>query len=286
MPIAIPVDVREKILADYIAGKRVKVIVATYNVSSGTIKRLTRRWREANEHTERVPFISSLQIFRVEWLEVVRQLVEAEPAIALHVLAARVVAAGGPQTKRSALTRAIERLGLVRARPSKSDTVPGPVATSPRYRREAYIERPSESSGRRLYPSDLSDAEWGLIAPLVPAAKPGGRPFLHDRREMIDAILYVLRSGCAWRMLPHDFPPWKSVYTTFRRWSLSGVFEHLNEQLRPKAREQAGRKPVATAWIIDSQSTKTTEKGGSVDSTAARRSRAASGTFSSTFSGC
>ena len=75
---------------------------------------------------------------------------------------------------------------------------------------------------RRRYPTDLSDAEWGLVEPLIPPVKPGGRPALHQRREIVDALAYWLRAGCAWRLLPHDLPPWKTVYHYFRTWRLEG----------------------------------------------------------------
>ena len=76
---------------------------------------------------------------------------------------------------------------------------------------------------RRRYPTDLTDAQWALLAPLIPAPKPGGRPAIHDRRELVDAMLYLLRAGCAWRLLPHDFPPWRTVYHYWRVWSLLSI---------------------------------------------------------------
>jgi putative transposase len=124
---------------------------------------------------------------------------------------------------------------------------------------------------RRSYPSDLSDAEWQLIEAHIPAVKPGGRPALHTRRELLDAMSYVLRSGCAWRLLPHDFPPWQTVYHYFRLWRDAGVFEHLNHALREQVRQQAGREREPSGAIIDSQTVKTTEKGGSGAMTVARR---------------
>jgi len=124
---------------------------------------------------------------------------------------------------------------------------------------------------RRRYPTDLTDAEWAILEPLVPAAKPGGRPVRHERREVVDAILYVLRSGEAWRLLPHDLPPWQSVYHYFRLWRDDGTWERINAALRRQVRARAGREPEPSAAILDSQSAKTTERGGRAATTGPRR---------------
>lgn len=117
---------------------------------------------------------------------------------------------------------------------------------------------------RRPYPSDLSDREWAILGPLIPAPKPGGRPAIHARREIVDAILYVLRQGCTWRGLPHDLPPWQTVYDYFRQWRDDGTWERLNAQLRRQVRVAAGRSASPHGAVIDSQSARTTEKGGPV----------------------
>ena len=126
------------------------------------------------------------------------------------------------------------------------------------------------------YPSDLTNEQWEELAPLLPAAEPGGRPRSVDLREVINGILYVLRSGCAWRMVPHDLPPWGTVWWYFRQWRADGTWERIHETLRPKVRESEGRELTPSAAIIDSQSVKTTEKGGLVAMMRARRSPAAS----------
>jgi len=111
---------------------------------------------------------------------------------------------------------------------------------------------------RKSYPTDLSDIEWFLLEPLVPPAKTGGRNRDVNIREVLNAIFYTLRSGCAWRLLPHDLPPWQTVYGYFRRWRIAGVWEAINDALRDTVREAEGRKAEPSAAIIDSQSVKTT----------------------------
>lgn len=123
---------------------------------------------------------------------------------------------------------------------------------------------------RPPYPSDLTDAEWVVLAPLIPASKTGGRPPRHDRRELVNAMRYVLRGGIAWRAMPHDLPPWQTVYHYFRFWRLDGTWERANRLLRDQVRLRAGRAASPTAAILDSQSVRTTEKGGSVGTTAPR----------------
>jgi putative transposase len=118
----------------------------------------------------------------------------------------------------------------------------------------------SQRAGRHPYDSDLSDERWALIADLIPAPKSntitGGRPVQYDRREVLNAILYVARTGCQWRMLPHDLPHWKTAYSYFVDWHDAGVFEAINDSLRVEVRVRAGRNPEPSAGIIDSQSVK------------------------------
>ena len=115
---------------------------------------------------------------------------------------------------------------------------------------------------RRAYQTDLSDAEWRCLESYLPAHKANGRPRIYALREILDAIFYVLKSGCAWRLLPHDFPPWKTVYHYFRFWRLDGTWERMHAALRQRMRVRLKRNPQPSAAIVDSQSVKTTGVGG------------------------
>src|ERR687897_629840 len=115
---------------------------------------------------------------------------------------------------------------------------------------------------KRRYPTDLSDLEWRCIEPYVSPPNKRGRPRIHSLRRVLDAVFYVLRSGCAWRLLPRGFPPWRAVYYWFSKWRIEGTFERLNAPLRERLRKRSGRNVQPSAGIVDSQSAKTTGVGG------------------------
>jgi transposase len=123
-----------------------------------------------------------------------------------------------------------------------------------------------ETQQRKPYPTDLTDAEWAKIAHLVPkhtnGSPLGGRRPKYSQREILNALFYITKAGCTWRMLPHDLPPWQAVYGYFAEWRDAGVFMSINKALRRQIRIEVGKNPEPSATIMDSQSVKTAEKGG------------------------
>ena len=121
--------------------------------------------------------------------------------------------------------------------------------------------RKADRMERKPYPTDLTDAQWRRLDPLVPKPKPGGRPRKADMREVVNAVLYITRSGNSWRMMPHDFPPWGTVWFYFRTWRDDGTWEMMNDRLREQCRVNDGRDAEPSAAVIDSQAVKTSDRG-------------------------
>jgi putative transposase len=140
---------------------------------------------------------------------------------------------------------------------------------------------------RQAYPSDLSDAEWEILQPLLPKAKGFGHPVEVDFREILNGIFYVQRTGCQWEMLPHDLPPYSTVYRYFQKWQRSGTWQQMHDQIRETLRTKLGRAEQSSVAIADSQSVKTTEKRGrSMASMVAKRLKDASVISLSIHKGC
>jgi putative transposase len=125
----------------------------------------------------------------------------------------------------------------------------------------------------KSYPSDLTDAQWTFLKPQIPPARPGGRPRTTDMREVVNALFYLTHEGCTWRALPHDFPPWKTVYNYFQQWQRDGTWDHFLTDLRWRVRVSAGRDPDPRVACIDSQSVKTAGGGEEVGTDGGKKIR-------------
>jgi putative transposase len=119
------------------------------------------------------------------------------------------------------------------------------------------VKQMTDEERRKRYPSDVTDTQWALLEPLIPQASTEGRPAFLERREIVNGILYVLCSGCSWRMVPHDLPNWNTLCSYFRDWKHDGIWEYIQTSLRQQVRLHLGREAEPSAGSIDSQSIKT-----------------------------
>jgi transposase len=210
-------------------------------------------------------------------VEEIQQALHARLGHAVHrVTVERLLARHGWRWRDTSARAAQEPPGGAEMAVGPQERPPAPPPpTADRSRRQPPAGQPRAP---QRYPSDLSDQEWALLEALLPPAKPGGHPRTTDLREVLNALFYLDRTGCQWRALPTDFAPWSTVWTYFRQWRTDGTWERLHTALREQVRVKGGREPTPSAAIIDSQSVKTSQKGGGAATTAARRSRGASAT--------
>ena len=196
---------------------------------------------------------------RDENLALLLELVEHRPTASIQELADMFAQRTGISVTRETVHYTLRREGIKRHKPKKDSPTPSVPKEEPapyRYSKVHRMELPEQR-----YPSSLTDAEWALVAEVFERKGPG-KPSQYPRRELLDAICYVVRSGCSWRMLPKDFPPWQNVYATFRRWTRAGLFEQMHDRLRAMWREREDRAVEPTAAIVDAQSVRTSERGG------------------------
>ena len=165
----------------------------------------------------------------------------------------------GVKVSRQTLVTSLSRIGLV-CLPSNEAVVVAVAAARPK--RYGYTGAHRRLEPEQTYPSCLTDAEWALVRDIFEREGGRGLPPRVDRRVLVDACIYVVRTGCAWRMLPQGFPRWQNVYRSFRRWSEQGKFERMHDRLRAQWRARQGRDASPTAAVLDAQSTRSSPQGG------------------------
>ncbi len=207
-------------------------------------------------------------------LKVLAELVEANRRMTQEELVAAFAERTGKSVSKPTLGKAMKTLGYRKVRLQKALSVPAPQS-APRY--GDLHRRPGSAT---MYPSSLTDREWEVLAPLLAKQTGRGRPPRHDKRALVDAVMYQVRTGNQWRYMPKDFPPWPAVWSFFWRARDSGLLERIYDALRELWRRATGHTEAPTAGIVDSQTVKSTEKGGFVATTPARKSRGSSGIWS------
>ena len=196
-----------------------------------------------------------------EHTAVLRVIVQEQPRASLEEVTRELLRRTGTQVNPVTVRKALRQAGIERLKPlrraGERAAVQGSAAT-----RVGYSDAHRRSDGASGMNTDLTDAEWALVADLFERDGKRGAPPRFERRTVVNACCYALRTGCAWRLLPKSFPPWQAVYMSFKRWGSSGVFEVMHDRLRQQWRDRIGKAPEPTAAIIDAQSTRSTALGG------------------------
>ena len=192
---------------------------------------------------------------------VLRTIIQEQPRSSLGEVTRELLRRAGVKVSTVTVRKALREAGIERLKPLRRVGERAAVqgAAPVRYGYTAAHRRRDGASGMN---TDLTDAEWALVADLFERDGQRGAPARYERRHMVNACCYALRTGCAWRLLPKTFPPWQATYKSFSRWAAAGVFEAMHDRLRQQWRDRVGKAPAPTAAIIDAQSTRSTAQGG------------------------
>jgi putative transposase len=192
---------------------------------------------------------------------VLRAITQEQPRSSLEEVARELQRRAGVKVSTVTARKALREAGIERVKPLRrvGERAAAQGSTPQRY---GYTDAHRRSDGPSGMNTDLTDAEWALVADLFERRDPRGTPARYERQLLVNACCYVVRTGCAWRLLPKSFPPWQAVYKAFSRWAAAGVFEAMHERLRQQWRDRIGKAPQPTVAIIDAQSTRSTAQGG------------------------
>ena len=196
-------------------------------------------------------------------IDTLRAITREQPRSSLEEVTRELHRRTGTRVCTVTVRKALRQAGInrLKAQRKPADRAPGQGAT-PAPLRFGYTQAHRRQDGPSGMNTDLTDAEWALVADLFEREGGRGAPPRHPRKQMVDACCYVVRTGCAWRLLPKSFPPWRGVYKAFSRWAAAGAFEAMHDRLRAQWRARVGRNPEPSAAIIDAQSTRSTAQGG------------------------
>ena len=194
-------------------------------------------------------------------VQALRMIVRDMPRSSLEEVTRELLRRTGAKVTPATVRKALREAGVVRLKPQRQSA---PRAAQGRGAglRTGYTDAHRRSDGPSGHNTDLTDAEWALVSDLFERDGMRGTPPRYSRRAMVDACCHVVRTGCAWRLLPKSFPAWEAAYMSFKRWSAAGTFEKMHDRLRQQWRSREGKHPDPTAAIIDSQSTRSTAQGG------------------------
>lgn len=197
-----------------------------------------------------------------EHVTVLRAITHEMPRSSLDEVSRELARRAGVKVSTVTVRKALREAGIERMKPLRRPSERAAVQGSGAPVRTGYTAAHRRTDGPSGMNTDLTDAEWALVADLFERDGLRGAPPRHERRRVVNACCYVLRTGCAWRLLPKSFPPWQATYKSFSRWAAAGVFERMHDRLRQQWRDRIGRNPEPSAAIIDAQSTRSTAQGG------------------------